>query len=76
MSKISPPRFSALMMGVWYLSNAAANKVAGSIAGKVETITPMTKFYMIFVVSSIGASVAMLLCVPLLKRLTATVKAA
>ena len=74
-SKVSPVRFSALMMGVWYLSNAAANKVAGSVAALVEKIPTLTQFYTIFVVSSIGAAVVMLLCVPLLKRLTAGVKA-
>jgi POT family proton-dependent oligopeptide transporter len=74
-SKISPARFSALLMGVWYLSNAAANKVAGSIAAMVEKIPTLTQFYTIFVVSSLGAAVVMFLCVPLLKRLTASVKA-
>ena len=74
-SKVSPARFSALLMGVWYLSNAAANKVAGSVAALVEKIPTLTSFYTIFVVSSLGAAVVMLITVPLLKRLTATVKA-
>lgn len=69
-SKIAPLRFSALMMGVWYLSNAAANKVAGSVAAMVEKIPTLTEFYTIFVISSFGAAIAMLLCVPMLKRLT------
>ncbi len=74
-SKISPARFSALLMGVWYLSNATANKLAGSVAALVDKIPTLTQFYTIFVVSSFTAAVVMLLCVPLLKRLTATVKA-
>ena len=74
-SKISPLRFSALLMGVWYLSNAAANKLAGTVAAMVEKIPTLTEFYTIFVVSSFGAAFVMLLCVPLLKRLTASVKA-
>ncbi|HLA90963.1 MAG TPA: peptide MFS transporter [Gemmatimonadaceae bacterium] len=74
-SKISPVRFSALLMGVWYLSNAAANKLGGSVAAMVEKIPTLTQFYTIFVVSSFGAAFVMLLTVPLLKRLTASVKA-
>jgi POT family proton-dependent oligopeptide transporter len=74
-SKIAPARFAGLMMGVWYLSNATANKLGGTLAAMVEKIPTLTQFYTIFIVSSFGAAVAMLLCVPLLKRLTAGVKA-
>ena len=35
-TKVAPWRFASLLMGVWFLANAAANKVAGSIA----TLTP------------------------------------
>lgn len=31
--KLSPVRFSSLMMGVWYLSTSAANKFAGVLSG-------------------------------------------
>jgi proton-dependent oligopeptide transporter, POT family len=74
-TKVAPVRFASLMMGVWFLSNAAANKVAGTIAAMVEKIPTLTQFYTIFVVSSFSAAFLMLLCVPLLKRLTSTVKA-
>ena len=74
-TKVSPARFASLMMGVWFLSNAAANKLAGTIAAMVEKIPTLTQFYTIFVVSSFSAAFLMLLCVPLLKRLTASVKA-
>ncbi len=74
-TKVAPARFASLMMGVWFLSNAAANELAGNIAAMVDTIHPLTKFYTIFVISSFAAALAMLLCVPLLKRLTSTVKA-
>jgi proton-dependent oligopeptide transporter, POT family len=74
-TKVSPARFASLMMGVWFLSNAAANKLAGTIAAMVEKIPTLTQFYTIFVVSSFSAAFLMLLCVPLLKRLTSTVKA-
>ena len=74
-TKVAPVRFASLMMGVWFLANAAANKLAGTIAAMVEKIPTLTQFYTIFVVSSFSAAFLMLLCVPLLKRLTSTVKA-
>jgi POT family proton-dependent oligopeptide transporter len=74
-TKVAPVRFASLMMGVWFLANAAANKLAGTIAAMVEKIPTLTQFYTIFVVSSFSAAFLMLLCVPLLKRLTSSVKA-
>jgi len=74
-TKVAPARFASLMMGVWFLSNAVANKIGGTIASMVEKIPTLTQFYTIFVISSFAAAVGLLLCVPLLKRLTSTVKA-
>ena len=93
-TKVAPWRFASLLMGVWFLANAAAGKVSGALAGftPVPGEAPATSagglggflqqvsqtnqgFYTIFVVWSITAAVLMLLCVPLLKRLTASVKA-
>ncbi|HTN51566.1 MAG TPA: peptide MFS transporter [Anaeromyxobacter sp.] len=31
-SRIAPVRFASLLMGAWYLANAAANKIAGAVA--------------------------------------------
>ncbi len=36
-TKLAPARFAALLMGTWYLANAAANKIAGALAG----LTPL-----------------------------------
>jgi POT family proton-dependent oligopeptide transporter len=93
-TKVAPWRFASLLMGVWFLANAAANKVAGALAALTPTpgaaatervggvtgwlqgfATNNFRFYAIFVVSSIGATLVMLLFVPYLKRLTSTVKA-
>jgi hypothetical protein len=41
----------------------------------LDRIPSLTQFYTIFVVSSFGAALLMLVFVPLLKRLTASVKA-
>ncbi|HYW31050.1 MAG TPA: peptide MFS transporter [Gemmatimonas sp.] len=93
-TKVAPVRFASLLMGVWFLANAAANKLAGfvagftplpgeaptapmsGVAGYIQSLSGTNKgFFMIFVVSSLIASVLMLLCVPLLRRLTSSVKA-
>lgn len=34
-SKLSPARFGSLLMGVWFLANAAANKLAGSLSALI-----------------------------------------
>jgi POT family proton-dependent oligopeptide transporter len=92
-TKVAPVRFASLLMGVWFLANAAANKIAGSLAAYTPTPGEVPKapagglggfiqsvsatnhgFYMIFVVAGFGAAAAMLLFVPLLKRLTASVR--
>lgn len=36
-TKVAPVRFASLLMGVWFLANAAANKLAGAVAA----YTPM-----------------------------------
>lgn len=34
-SKLSPARFSSLLMGTWFLANACANKLAGSLSALI-----------------------------------------
>jgi POT family proton-dependent oligopeptide transporter len=93
-TKVAPVKFASLLMGVWFLANAAANKVAGFLAGYtpmpgeapaapgeglggyIQQLSATNKgFFTVFVVTSFVAAVAMLLCVPLLKKLTRSVKA-
>jgi POT family proton-dependent oligopeptide transporter len=93
-TKVAPVRFASLLMGVWFLANAVANKIAGALAAFTPTPgeAPQARasgiggfiqsasatnhgFYMIFVVAGFSAAAVMLLFVPLLKRLTASVKA-
>jgi POT family proton-dependent oligopeptide transporter len=93
-TKVAPVKFASLLMGVWFLANAAANKVAGAVAAFTPTPGEAPRapaggiggliqswsatnhgFYMIFVVAGFAAAAIMLLFVPLLKRLTASVKA-
>ena len=71
-NKLTPVRFASLMMGIWYLSNATANKFAGILSGlypepgKVKTllgyhIETMYDFFMVFVVMSATASLILFL---------------
>lgn len=61
-NKLSPPRFASLLMGVWFLSSATANKFAGILSGLYPEkgkpapsllgmrIENLYDFFMIFVV--------------------------
>lgn len=71
-NKLTPIRFASLMMGIWYLSTATANKFAGTLsglypeAGKVKTllgyrIETMYDFFMVFVIMSATASLILFL---------------
>ena len=62
-NKLAPMRFASLLMGVWYMSNATANKFAGMLsgyypeAGKTKVlmgyhITTLYDFFMFFVIMS------------------------
>ncbi len=80
-NKLSPARLASLLMGVWFMSNAASNILAGKFAtlfpepGKpaqsilgyqVETLSD---FFMIFVVMAGVASVALFFLCPVLKKM-------
>lgn len=66
-NKLAPVRFASLLMGVWYLSMATANKFAGVLStlypesGKIKMlfgfqITNLFEFFMIFVIMAAVAS--------------------
>ena len=74
-TKVAPLRFASLLMGVWFLANAAANKLGGYLASQTENIPSLSKFYTIPVATSFAAAFLLLLLVPVLKRLTRTVQA-
>ena len=79
-NKLSPVRFASLLMGVWYLSMATANKLAGTLsslypeAGKTKMfmgfeISTLFDFFMIFVVMSAIASVILFILSKTLQKL-------
>ena len=72
-SKLSPPKFASLMMGVWYLASSMANKMAGVLSsfypeeGKPAPVllgyevTDLHSFFVIFVAMSAVAGVVLFL---------------
>jgi POT family proton-dependent oligopeptide transporter len=83
-TRIAPVRFVSLLMGCWYISNFLANLGGGIVASHVEKIEKgevelfwypwfrlggLADYFFIFVVSSVGVGLVVLLLTPLLKRL-------
>ncbi|MEJ8554390.1 peptide MFS transporter [Tepidibacter sp. Z1-5] len=60
-SKLSPPKLASFLMGVWLLSSAVANKVAGMVASVMDTFTHMQIFGTIAVGSILLGFVLLLL---------------
>ncbi|HTS80482.1 MAG TPA: peptide MFS transporter [Myxococcaceae bacterium] len=68
-SKLAPPRYGSALMGVWFLSNAAGNKLAGSIGALAEGHGDATVFLGI-ALGSAAAGVVLYALGPLLHRMT------
>jgi len=80
-NKLSPARLASLLMGVWFMSNAASNILAGKFAtlfpepGKAPgnifgwQITTLSDFFLIFVIMAGVASIALFCLCPLLKKM-------
>jgi POT family proton-dependent oligopeptide transporter len=78
-TKTAPVRFVSLLMGVWFLANFVANLGGGIVASYVEKVErgelfpPLlggrADFFLVFVISSIGGGLLILLLTPLLKRM-------
>jgi POT family proton-dependent oligopeptide transporter len=67
-TKLAPVRIVGLMMGVWFLSNAFGNKLAGWAAGFFSTMPLGTLFGTVAGVT-LAAGVVMFLLVPSVRRL-------
>jgi POT family proton-dependent oligopeptide transporter len=61
-TKLSPVRLVGLMMGVWFLSNSAGNKLAGWSAGFFSTV-PLTQIFGTVAAVTMAAGVVMVLLV-------------
>jgi POT family proton-dependent oligopeptide transporter len=80
-NKLSPAHLASLLMGVWFMSNAASNILAGKLATLLPTveqpvhsflgyqITNLTDFFALFAIMA-GAAAILLFCLcPLLKKM-------
>jgi len=79
-TKAAPVKFVSLLMGIWFVSSFIANLGGGLIASQVEKIERgaiklpwsfggQADFFFLFVVSSIGSGLLILILTPLLKKL-------
>jgi POT family proton-dependent oligopeptide transporter len=69
-TKVAPARLASLLMGGFFLTNAAGNYLAGFLAGLTVRIPAQGTFFLIFLVMSLAAAAVAFACVPLLNRLT------
>jgi POT family proton-dependent oligopeptide transporter len=74
-TKVAPARFGSLLMGVWFLALSAANFLGGVVAAYGTKMPTLASFFTLFVITSAAAAAGMLVLTPLLKRMTASVKA-
>ena len=69
-SKVAPRRFTALMMGGWFITTSLGGKISGVLAGFWDNFDNKAVF---FAISAIAALVAGLLLFPLTKKLNKVV---
>ena len=67
-TKLAPPRFASLFMGVWLLSSSVAQYVGGSIGENWGIWTP-TYYFNVFVATSAVGAVLLFVLVRPIKRL-------
>ncbi|MGN6182948.1 MAG: peptide MFS transporter, partial [Thermoanaerobaculia bacterium] len=72
-TKLAPPRIVGLMMGVWFLSIACGNLVAGFAAGLFDKL-PLPTLFGAVGLMCVGASVILVLFIKPLKSLMGDVK--
>lgn len=80
-TKLSPAHLASLLMGVWFMSNAAANILAGQFATLLPMpdktpanilgwhITTLADFFLFFAIMASMASILLLCLTPLLKKM-------
>lgn len=66
-TKLSPPKFISLLMGTWFLANAAAGKLAGFYSGLLDSMT-LSQFFTWPTLTPIAASLLLLLLIKPINR--------
>jgi len=76
MTKLAPPRLLGLVMGIWFLAAALGNKLAGVLAGafKSDDAANLPTFFWQQALWVGGATLALFLLVPWLRRLMGSVR--
>lgn len=69
-SKLSPKRVTALMMGGWFLATAIGNKLSGVLAGLWERI-PLEGIFWINCISAVAAALIIAALTPWIRRVMA-----
>jgi len=72
-TKLAPARIVGLMMGVWFLSNALGNKIAGTTAGFISSM-PLTQLFGNVAMALFAAAIVMFVLVKPIKSLMSGVK--
>jgi POT family proton-dependent oligopeptide transporter len=72
-TKLAPLRIVGLMMGVWFLSNAFGNKLAGYAAGFFSSM-PLNQLFTITTAVLLGAAIVMFVIIKPAKRLMVDVR--
>jgi POT family proton-dependent oligopeptide transporter len=72
-TKLAPVRIVGLMMGVWFLSNAFGNKLAGWAAGFFSSM-PLNQLFTITTAVLLGAAIVMFVMIKPAKRLMGDVR--
>lgn len=67
-SKVSPPRLTALLMGGWFLATSIGNKLSGVLASLWDRYPDKTGFFMVNFTLLAGATVLMVLLLKFVKR--------
>jgi POT family proton-dependent oligopeptide transporter len=67
-TKVAPARFASVLMATWFLSNAAGNKLSGSLAAVGDGMGN-GPFFLLFVGICGGAAVLLAFLVPVINRL-------
>jgi POT family proton-dependent oligopeptide transporter len=67
-SKLSPVRITALMMGAWFLVNSIAGKVAGLMATFWDDFTNKANYFMILFVAAMISGLVMLTLVKRIRK--------
>jgi POT family proton-dependent oligopeptide transporter len=70
-SKLSPPRITALMMGGWSLATSIGNKMSGVLASLWDSYSHKASFFWVNCVVSLIAALAILAMLKWLRKIVA-----